>query len=134
PITAIRSLTERLGGNERATMIGGGKSSEDRVAFYNTALSRYLDFMDSYLAPGETNHPSDNIGAVLAAAEVANASGRDFLLGVALAYQIHTRLSDVAPVRAKGFDHTVQGVYAVAAATARLLGLDASAIANAIAI
>ena len=25
--------------------------------------------MDSYLAPGETCHPSDNLGAVLAAAE-----------------------------------------------------------------
>jgi 2-methylcitrate dehydratase len=134
PVRAILDLTGLLGGNRLATLIGGGATAPDRAAFYNTALSRYLDFMDSYLAPGETNHPSDNLGAVLAAAEMAGASGRDFLTALALAYQVHTRLSDVAPVRDKGFDHTVQGVYAVAAATAKALGLDVEQTANAIAI
>jgi 2-methylcitrate dehydratase len=134
PITAIRSLTERLGGNGDATLVGGGTSAPDRAAFYNTALSRYLDFMDSYLAPGETCHPSDNVGAVLATAESANASGRNFLTSLAVAYQVQTRLSDVAPVRARGFDHTVQGAYAVAASASRALGLSAGQTANAIAI
>ena len=131
---AIRRLTESLGGNDASTLIGGGHSAPDRAAFYNIGLSRYLDFMDSYLAPGETCHPSDNIGAVLAAAESVNASGKDFITAVAVAYQVQTRLSDVAPVRAKGFDHTVQGAYAVAAAVAKVLGLDAAKTANAIAI
>lgn len=134
PIRAIRELTEQLGGNGSATLIGGGSSAPDRAAFYNTALSRYLDFMDSYLAAGETCHPSDNLGAVLAAAESACASGRDFLAALAVAYQVQTRLSDVAPVRARGFDHTVQGAYAVAAGVARALGLTADQAANAIAI
>ena len=134
PLVAIRELTESLGGNDASTLIGGGTSAQDRAAFYNIALSRYLDFMDSYLAKGETNHPSDNIGAVLAAAESANASGADFLTAVAVAYQVHTRLSDVAPVRAKGFDHTVQGAYAIAAAVSKVLGLSVGQTANAIAI
>ncbi len=134
PMVAIRKLTETLGGNGAATLIGGGSSAPDRAAFYNIGLSRYLDFMDSYLAPGETCHPSDNIGAVLAAAESVDASGEEFLTAVAIAYQVQTRLSDVAPVRAKGFDHTVQGAYAAAAAAARALGLDAGQIAHAIAI
>lgn len=133
-LIAIRELTGTLGGNGAATLIGGGASAPDRAAFYNTGLSRYLDFMDSYLAPGETCHPSDNIGAVLAAAESADAAGADFLAAVALAYQVQTRLSDVAPVRAKGFDHTVQGAYAVAAAVARVLGLNEEQTAHAIAI
>jgi 2-methylcitrate dehydratase len=134
PLVAIRALTEQLGGNHDSTLIGGGTSAPDRAAFYNIALSRYLDFMDSYLAKGETNHPSDNIGAVLAAAESVDASGADFLTAVAIAYQVHTRLSDVAPVRAKGFDHTVQGAYAVAAAVSKALGLTVAQTANAIAI
>jgi 2-methylcitrate dehydratase len=134
PPIAIRKLIESLGGNGAATLIGGGTSAPDRAAFYNIALSRYLDFMDSYLAPGETCHPSDNIGAVLAAGESAGASGKDFLTTVAVAYQVQTRLSDVAPVRAHGFDHTVQGAYAVAGAVAKILGLPAQQIANAIAI
>ncbi|HET6655105.1 MAG TPA: MmgE/PrpD family protein [Gammaproteobacteria bacterium] len=134
PLIAIRELIESLGGNGASTLIGGGGSAPDRAAFYNIALSRYLDFMDSYLAPGETCHPSDNIGAVLAAAESVDASGKDFLTAVAVAYQVHARLSDVAPVRARGFDHTVQGAYAAAGAAAKALDLSAARIANAIAI
>lgn len=134
PVRAIRELTAELGGSPAATLIGGGRTSPERAAFYNGALSRYLDYMDSYLAPGETNHPSDNLGAVLAATEYAGGTGRDFLSALAVAYQIHTRLSDVAPVRAKGFDHTTQGAYAAAAACAKALGLDAGRIANAVAI
>lgn len=134
PLRAIRELTDRLGGNSASTLIGGGTSAPDRAAFYNVALSRYLDFMDSYLAPDETCHPSDNVGAVLAAAESVDARGDDFLTALAVAYQVHVRLSDVAPVRARGFDHTVQGAYAVAAGVSRALGLSAEQTANAIAI
>src|SRR4030066_2022262 len=69
PIRMIRKDIDEFGGNPLCTLIGGGKTSPDRAAFGKGALVRYLDFNDSYLAPGETCHPSDNIGAVLAAAE-----------------------------------------------------------------
>jgi 2-methylcitrate dehydratase len=95
---------------------------------------RYLDYNDGYLAKGETCHPSDNLSAVLAAAEYAKGTGRDLLTALAVAYQVQCRLSDEAPVRAKGFDHTTQGAYAAAAGVSRALGLDAPAAANAIAI
>lgn len=134
PIVAIRGLLDDLGGSPASTLIGGGRTSPDRAAFYNSALSRYLDFMDSYLAKGETNHPSDNFGAVLACAESVGASGADLLTAFAVAYQVHTRLSDEAPVRAKGFDHTTQGSYAAAAGAAKALGLNRDRIAHAIAI
>ena len=134
PIVAIRGLLNDLGGTPSATLIGGGKTSPERAAFFNSALSRYLDFMDSYLAKGETNHPSDNLGAVLAAAESVDATGAEFLTAFAVAYQVHTRLSDEAPVRAKGFDHTTQGAFAAAAAAAKAMRLPAEQIANAVAI
>jgi 2-methylcitrate dehydratase len=134
PIVAIRTLVDDLGGTPQATMIGGGKTSIDRAAFVNVALSRYLDFMDAYLAKGETGHPSDNLGAVLAASESVDGSGAEFLTALAVAYQVQARLSDVAPVRAHGFDHTVQGAYASAAAVAKALRLTEAQTANAIAI
>ena len=134
PIAMLRAHLEDFGGTPRCTLIGDGRTAPDRAALYNSALVRYLDFNDSYLAPGETCHPSDNIGAVLAAAEYAVGSGRDLLTAVAVAYQIQCRLSDAAPVRAKGFDHTTLGSYAVAAGVAKVLGLDAAGIANAVAI
>jgi 2-methylcitrate dehydratase len=71
---------------------------------------------------------------VLAASEYAHRNGKDFLTALALAYQVQCRLSDVAPVRAKGFDHTVQGAYSVATGVAKALGLDEQGIANAVAI
>ncbi|TAM84338.1 MAG: MmgE/PrpD family protein [Candidimonas sp.] len=134
PLVAIRALIEELGGTPACTLIGGGRSSPERAAFFTSALSRYLDFMDAYLAKGETNHPSDNLGAVLAAAESADASGAEFLAALAVAYQVHTRLADVAPVRARGFDHTTQGTFAAAAAAAKAMRLPAAQIANAAAI
>ncbi len=133
PIRALRDHLVDFGGRPLCTTLGGPKTAPDRAALYNGALVRYLDFNDSYLAKGETCHPSDNLGAVLAAAEYAQASGKDLLVSLAVAYQVQCRLSDVAPVRAKGFDHTTQGSYAVAAGVSRALGLDAVRTANAIA-
>jgi 2-methylcitrate dehydratase len=134
PIKSLRAQIEDFGGNARSTLIGGGQTSPDQAAFYNSALVRYLDFNDSYLAKGETCHPSDNLGAIMAAAEYARRSGRDFLTALAVAYQVQCRLSDVAPVRARGFDHTTQGSFAVAAGVSKALELDEARTANAIAI
>jgi 2-methylcitrate dehydratase len=134
PVRLIREQIEDFGGAGYCTLIGGERSAPDRAAFYNSALVRYLDFNDSYLAPGETCHPSDNVGSILAASEYAGADGRDYLTALAVAYQVQCRLSDVAPVRDIGFDHTTQGSYAVAAGVSKALGLTEAQTANAIAI
>ncbi len=134
PIRLIRAHTADFGGAGHCLLFGGGRTAPDRAAFLNGALVRYLDFNDSYLAKDETCHPSDNVAPVLAAAEYAKREGREFLTALAVAYQVQCRLSDVAPVRAKGFDHTTQGAYAVAAGVSRALGFDTSKTANAIAI
>ena len=134
PVKAIQDQVRDFGGNGLCTLIGGGRTSPDRAAFYNSALMRYLDFNDSYLAKGETCHPSDNLGAVLAACEYADRGGKELLAALAVAYQVQCRLSDVAPVRAKGFDHTTQGSFAVAAGVSRALGLDQRKTVNALAM
>jgi 2-methylcitrate dehydratase len=134
PVQMVRAQIEDFGGAQHCTLVGGGRTAPDRAALYNGALVRYLDFNDSYLAPGETCHPSDNVGAMLAATEYVGGSGRDFLSALGVAYQVQCRLSDVAPVRARGFDHTTQGSYAVAAGVSRALGLNQAKTANAIAI
>jgi 2-methylcitrate dehydratase len=134
PMRLIQAQLEDFGGVEHCTLIGGGRTAPDRAAFYNGALVRYLDFNDAYLAAGESCHPSDNLAPVLAAGEYAGCSGRDLLTALAVAYQVQCRLSDVAPVRARGFDHTTQGTYAIAAGVSRALGLDQVQTANALAI
>jgi 2-methylcitrate dehydratase len=134
PMNMIRAQIEEFGGERLCTLIGGGRTAPDRAALYNSGLVRYLDFNDSYLAKGETCHPSDNLGAVLAACEYAGRSGKDLLTSLAVAYQVQCRLSDVAPVRGKGFDHNTLGSFAVASGVARALDLDQEKTANAIAI
>lgn len=134
PVLALRSHLDELGGNPISTLIGGSKTSPDRAALYNSALVRYLDYNDSYLAKGETCHPSDNIGAILAAGEQAKVTGKDFLTALAIAYQVQCRLSDEAPVRDKGFDHTTQGSYSVAAGVSKVLGLSKDQTANALSV
>jgi 2-methylcitrate dehydratase len=134
PVKAIRKLEDEFGGSPLCTLIGGGKTAPDRAALINGALVRYLDFNDSFLAKGETCHPSDNLASVLAASEYADASGKEFLVALAVAYQVQCRLSEVAPVRDRGFDHVTQGAYAVAAGVSKALALDASKTSNAIAI
>ncbi len=134
PVQVLRRQIGEFDSKGQCTLIGGGCAAPDSAAFHNGALVRYLDFNDAYLAEGESCHPSDNLGAILGAAEYANRTGRDLMTALAVAYQVQCRLSDVAPVRDKGFDHTTQGSYSVAAGVSKVLGLDETRTAHAIGI
>ena len=111
-----------------------GSTSYDRAAQLYTALIRYPDFMDNFLGKEATCHPSDNIGALLAASQMVGASGKDFLLAMAIAYETECRLIEEIPVMIKGFDHTLLFAYSVTAALCRLLNLSLDETANALAI
>ena len=134
PVRRVRKFVTDFASDGACTLVGGGRSAPDRATLLNGALVRYLDFNDSYLAPRETCHPSDNLAAVLAAAELAKADGGTLLTALAVAYQVQCRLSDVAPVRDRGFDHTTHLAYSVAAGVSRALSFDVRRTANAIAI
>jgi 2-methylcitrate dehydratase len=134
PVRRVRQFVTDFPLNGPCTLIGGGRSAPDRAALLNGALVRYLDFNDSYLAVHETCHPSDNLGAILAAAELAKADGTTLLTALAVAYQVQCRLSEAAPVRPHGFDHTTHLAYSVAAGVSRALSLDVRRTAHAIAI
>jgi len=134
PVRHVRQFVADVACDGACTLIGGGRNAPDRATLLNGALVRYLDFNDSYLATRETCHPSDNLAAVLAAAEWAKADGGTLLTALAVAYQVQCRLSDVAPVRDRGFDHTTHLAYSVAAGVSRALSLDLHQTANAVAI
>jgi hypothetical protein len=84
PIVACLEQAKEFGGLEgRCTLIGGGQANVVYAAQYNTAVVRYVDFMDSYLAGEELCHPSDNVGSILAVCEHAERSGKEFLTALA---------------------------------------------------
>jgi 2-methylcitrate dehydratase len=133
----IKKLTSQIselsdGGKAEAPIVG--KTSYDRAAQLYTALIRYPDFMDNYLGKEATCHPSDNIGALLSASQMVNASGEDFLLAMAIAYEVECRLIEEIPVMIKGFDHTLLFAYSITAALCRLLDLSVDQTANALAM
>lgn len=132
-IGTIRAHADQFSGTPTATLVGGGRASVDQAAFFNAVLVRYPDLLDTYLTVGGLCHPADNFGAVLAVAEHAGAAGADFLLALAVAYEVQCRFSAQVPVMARGLNHALQLAMSVAAGSAKLLGLDAEQTANAIA-
>ncbi|WP_128906061.1 MmgE/PrpD family protein [Halorubrum amylolyticum] len=131
---AVLETVRAEGGDECSLWARSARTSLSGAAFHNTALVRYLDFMDSFLAPGETPHPSDNVGVALAAAEHADATGEELLAAVAAAYELQGELAWNAPVRDRGWDHVTHTVITQAAAAAKLLGLDHKETRNALGI
>ncbi|OBJ24780.1 MmgE/PrpD family protein [Mycobacterium sp. 1245801.1] len=132
-IPRIRDHTAQFGGAHTATLVGGGRASVDQAAFFNAVLVRYPDLLDTYLTVGGLCHPADNVGALLAVAEHTGAGGADFLLALAVAYEIQCRFSAQVPVMARGLNHALQLAMSVSAGSAKLLGLSAEQTANAIA-
>jgi 2-methylcitrate dehydratase len=134
PVQACREQIAEFGGTGPSTLIGGGKANPIYAAFWHTALVRYVDFMDNFLAQTETCHTADNFGVALTIADYVGGSGRDLMLGVALGYTVQSRFVDHANFMTRGFDHTSQLAFSHNAAAGRLLGLSEQQIGHAMAM
>src|ERR1700740_2257615 len=134
PIQACREQVDEFGGTGQCALIGGEQASPPYAAFWHTALVRYVDFMDNFLAQTETCHTADNFGVALTIADYVGGSGRDLMLGVALGYTVQSRFVDKANFMSSGFDHTAQLAFSHNAAAGRLLGLSEQQIGHAIAM
>jgi 2-methylcitrate dehydratase PrpD len=51
PIQACREQVAEFGGTGPCALIGGEQANPIYAAFWHTALVRYVDFMDNFLAP-----------------------------------------------------------------------------------
>lgn len=116
-----------------STVIGTKRrTTPDLATFANGAAIRYFDFNDIYFGK-EPGHPSDIvIPAGLAIAEAEGRSGRDFLLGMVLAYEIDCRLLDAVELTRKGWDHPINSLPASALAAGKLMGLSVKQLEQAV--
>ncbi len=131
PCRIARELAPAVHGGAAARILGTGQAtSPDMAAFANTAMIRYLDCNDSFVSPGG-GHPSDMLPAVLAAAEVAGASGRAVVEAVVLAYEIYGQFADRFATREKGWDQGLFIGLASACAAGKVLGLPQDRLAHA---
>jgi 2-methylcitrate dehydratase len=137
PVKAVRTLASDVSAKHPATILGTStKSSPEWAAFANAAMIRYLDFSDDCFGPnGDSGpHPSDNIGAVLASAEAIGRSGREFLLGMVLAYEVCGQLVQNVVLRVRGWDYPVFHAIASAVGAAKMLGLTREQMRHALAL
>jgi len=104
------------------------------AALVNGTLAHGLDFDDTHI--GAIYHASaPALASALAAGEAAGASGREVLVAFVAALEIGCRLAGAAPgaFHAKGLHPTaICGVFAAAAASARLRGADEKALVAAL--
>jgi 2-methylcitrate dehydratase len=133
PAVLARQVASRLG-RGGATIWGTNlKSTLDLAAFANGTMIRFLDFNDTYLSK-EPCHPSDNLSAILAAAEIHNASGKELVTAIAVAYEVICRLCDAASIRKRGWDHVTYGTISSALGTAKIMRLSPQQTVHAVAL
>src|ERR1044071_5515020 len=126
---------EEAGGGGAATGVWhGAKLTRGGAAFVNTEIIFAGGKWDTFRM---LTHPGTAIlPAALAAAEVAGASGKTFLTGVAAGYEVMERMAAefIPTVMARGFHAgPVFGIFGGAVAAAKIGGLDAEQIHGAIA-
>ncbi len=107
------------------------------AAFNIGALVRWLDFNDTWLA-AEWGHPSDNLGAILAASDYLCRQQskplcvKDVLTAMIMAHEIQGVLALENSFNRLGFDHVFLVKIASTAVSAKLLGGNEAQIANAL--
>ena len=118
-----RKLASAGGISEGVGLLGTRvKSSPELAAFANTAMIRCLDLNDDYFGK-DGPHPSDTLGAVLAAADSVHADGQSFIVAMTIAYEVLCTLVDAVGLREKGWDYVSFSAIAAALAVARVLNL-----------
>jgi len=131
-IAAVNKLG--LAGGPCSVAGDAGGYAPPAAALVNGTLAHSLDFDDTH-AEASLHSSAPIVPAAVAAAEMVNASGRDLIAAVVAGYEIQIRLSMALVPREhydRGFHPTATcGVFAAAAAAAKLFGLGADGIRSA---
>jgi 2-methylcitrate dehydratase PrpD len=136
-LPAARAVALEMGGEPEATALGlPRRVGAGPAALANGSMMHALDFDDTHEVA--LVHSSAVVAAtVLAVGEATGASGRDLIAAAIGGYEISSRIGLANPgeMHLRGFHPTsVCGVFAAAAATARLRGLSPEQTANALGV
>lgn len=137
--SAVLATLDSLGDAPRCTVLGHKcKMSAPNAVLANGALIRVLDLNDYVIGAHQNSgarggHPSDNIPVALAAAELAQSSGRELLAAILIGYEIYGRGKALMAAESVWDGISISGLAAPAMA-GRLLGLDHGKLAHAIAL
>jgi 2-methylcitrate dehydratase len=136
---SVLAVLDAFGGRPQCTVLGHPqRMSAPSAVLANGTLIRVLDLNDYVVGAhpqsgARGGHPSDNIPVALAAAELAQASGRDLLAAIVLAYEIYGRGKALMAADSLWDGISVSGLVAPAVA-GWLMRLSADRLAHAIAL
>lgn len=134
PSRIARRMAQPVAGGPAARVWGSlVPTTPEAAAFANGTMLRFLDINDTHRVK-DGSHPSDNMGGLVAVAEMLELGGRDLILAVALSYELQCRFVDTVPFNDKGWDQPVPGVMAMALAAGRMMGLSRDAMRDALAL
>lgn len=135
-VNVIRDIYKEMGGKPEATVFAfGDKLPAVNVALINSLMIRALDFNDIYWKE-DPSHPSDIIPAALTVAEKVNASMKDVIVAIVLAYEFEQRLCLFAKpgVRERKWHHATLTQFVSPIVAGKILGLTVDEMVNAIGI
>lgn len=135
-VNAILDIYREMGGAEESTVIGfGDKMPSVNTALINSLMIRALDFNDIYWKE-DPSHPSDLIPAALSTAEKVDASMKDVIVAIVLAYEFEQRLCLFAKpgVRERKWHHATLTQFVSPIVAGKILGLTVDQMVNAIGI
>lgn len=133
---ACETVAIALGGPPEATVFGSGlRTGIASATLVNCFMMRFLEFNDV----GGGNHNEEAIPALMAICEREGRSGKDFLTALVMSYEIGVRVVGSVPGASAGWDKhgwstDARGGLNMPPAIGKLLGLNESQIAHALAI
>lgn len=133
---AMHRVVEKLGGTPESTVIGSGlRTNAPNAALMNCLLTRALDYNDIYWEQ-DPSHPSDIIGAALAAGEANGIGGREALVAIIIAYELEMRWCHAAEpgIREVGWHHASLTQFVSPLVAGRMYGLNLDQLVAAVGI
>jgi len=135
-VNILRDIYTNMGGKEEATLLAfGDKMPAVNATLVNSLMIRALDFNDIYWKE-DPSHPSDLIPAALAVGEMMDASMKEVIVAIVLAYEFEQRLCEFAVpgVRERKWHHATLTQFVSPIVAGKLLGLSVDQMINAIGI
>lgn len=135
-VNIIRDIYKDMAGKPEATVLGfGDKIPAVNATLVNSLMIRALDFNDIYWKE-DPSHPSDIMPAAFSAGEMVNASMKDIIVAIVLAYEFEQRLCLFAKpgIRERKWHHATLTQFVSPIVAGKLLGLNVDQMVNAIGI
>ncbi len=135
-VNILREIYLDMGGKKEATLIGfGDRVPAVNATLVNSLMIRALDFNDIYWKE-DPSHPSDIIPAALSVGEMVDASMKEVIVAIVLAYEFEQRLCEFAVpgVRERKWHHATLTQFVSPIVAGKMLELTVDQMVHAIGI